>query len=537
MEQQEWEYKNTHTVLKEKAESQGSKVYIESPDQGKNITYEQTYAMCNKIANFLKEKGMKVNDTIALISENSIETLLIYLGVLSYGAIVCPINVEESKENVYHLLNRAKPRIVVHGKELTFDQERYKADFWIPFADFDVDSGQENEFFSMLKHYSPEFDSPLGTEDDVAELIFTSGTTAIPKGVAVSRQALYYQPLDTVDRLKIIEQDVILDYRAYSWNSPQILSILPSLYVGATLVFAKKFSRTRFPSWLKDNNVTVCVGVPAVFNILLEQKVPLHKRDVPSLRFMTSSTAPLLVKNQLRFEEEYGIPINQGAGSSETGWMGMNDPEKRRLGSIGPPPRFKEVLILDKHGNKLPNGQEGELVIRGKSLGLGYIGPEGEINKFPEDGFHTGDLGYIDSDGYLYITGRKKDIIIRGGVNISPMEITSWLMEHPAVQEAVTIGVPDKVRGEEVASFIVPKEGETIDEEAIIEHCKKKLPDFKIPKTIHFLKEIPKTERAKLSKPGLLKIWEAKQGKSAEGGVISYTDERKKIERSKPTGG
>ena len=123
MEQQEWQYKNMHTILKEKAESQGSKVYIESPDQGKSITYEQTYAMCNKIANFLKEKGMKVNDKVALISENSIETLLIYLGVLNYGAIVSPINVEESKENVYHLLNRAKPRIVIYGKGLTFDED------------------------------------------------------------------------------------------------------------------------------------------------------------------------------------------------------------------------------------------------------------------------------------------------------------------------------------------------------------------------------------------------------------------------------
>lgn len=514
MEQREWQYKNMYTVLEERAKNQGSKVYIESPDQGKNITYEQTHAVCNKIANFLKEKGMKANDRIALIGENSIETLLIFLGVSNYGAIIGPINVEESKENVYRVLDIARPRIIFHGRELTFDHERYKADLWIPFADFDVDSGQENELFCMLKQYSPEFDSPLGTTDDIATLVFTSGTTAIPKGVASNRVALYYQPLDTVDRLKITERDIILDYRAYSWNSPQILSILPSLYTGATLVFARKFSRTRFPSWLKDYKVTVCVGVPAVFNMLLEQKVPLHKRDVPSLRFMTSSTAPLLVKNQLRFEEEYGISINQGAGSSETGWMGMNDPEIRKLGSIGQPPRFKEVLILDENSNELPHGQEGELVIRGKSMGLGYITPEGEINGFPEDGFHTGDLGYIDSDGYLYITGRKKDIIIRGGVNISPMEITSWLMEHPAVQEAATIGVPDEVRGEEVASFIVPKEGEHIDEEAVIEHCKKKLPDFKIPKTIHFLKEMPKTGRDKLSKAGLLKIWEERRQKA-----------------------
>jgi len=253
--------------------------------------------------------------------------------------------------------------------------------------------------------------------------------------------------------------------------------------------------------------------------MLLEEEVPLHKKDIPSLRFMTSSTAPLMVKNLLRFEEKYRIPINQLAGSSEGGVICMNDPEtlsypeKRKIGSIGLPCRYKEVLIIDDEGNELPGGQEGEILVRGKSRAVGYLGADGEISQFPEDGFHTGDLGYIDDDGYVYITGRKKDIIIRGGVNIAPMEITAWLMEHPAVQEVATIGVPDEVRGEEVASFVVVKEGEKLDEDALIEHCKKKLPDFKVPKSIHFLKEIPRNERDKLSKDGLLNIWEEKREK------------------------
>ena len=141
--------------------------------------------------------------------------------------------------------------------------------------------------------------------------------------------------------MKISERDIILDYRAYSWASPQCMSILPSLMTGATLVFAKKFSRTRFPSWLKGHGITISIGVPAVFNMLLEEEVPLHKRDVPALRFMTSSTAPLMVKNLFRFEEIYGIPINQLAGSSECGVVCVNDPEnlnypeKRKIGSIG----------------------------------------------------------------------------------------------------------------------------------------------------------------------------------------------------------
>ncbi|MBU2607995.1 MAG: acyl--CoA ligase [Chloroflexi bacterium] len=514
MGENETQYKDIHTILSEMAERHPNKVYIESLDQGKSITFKQTHRLCNKIANYLRAQNIKASDNIVLIGENSIETLLIFFGVLNYGAAIGGINVEESKENIYRLLHLAKPRIVFYSQELLFDQERYEGALWIPYANLDVEGGEENELFSILKDYSFEFDSPVGTKDDVATLVFTSGTTAVPKAVAATREYIFYSSLDIIDRFKVTERDVILDYRAYSWASPQVLSIIPSLMTGATLVFGKKFSHSRFTSWLKDYGITICVGVPAVFNMLLEEDIPLHKRDVPSLRFMTSSTAPLLVRNLLRFEEKYGILINQLAGSSETGWMAVNDPEtlnqpeKRKIGSIGKVPRYKELFILDEQGKKLGPGEEGEIVVTGKSRALGYLQEDGTINKFPEEGFLTGDLGYIDDDDYVYITGRKKDLIIRGGVNISPMEITRWIMEHPAVQEVATIGVPDEVRGEDVASFVVLKEGEQISVEDIIEHCRKKLPDWKLPKTLYFLKEIPKNERDKLSKPGLLKIWE-----------------------------
>lgn len=525
MEQREWPYKDAHTILSERAKSHPGKVYIESPDQEKNITFEQTNILCNKVANFLKQQGIKQNDKVALIGENSIETLVIYLGVLNYGAIIAPINVEESQENVYRLLNLGKPRIVFHGKELTFDQRQYRADSWIPISYSEIGNEAEKGFFSSLAQYSPEFQSPMLNKDGPATLTFTSGTTAMPKAVVNTRQSIYYMSVETIDRLNITDRDIMLDYRAYSWTSPQQLSILPSLITGATLVYGRRFSRSRFASWLKDYGVTVCIGVPTVINFILEEEVPLHKRDVPSLRFMTSSSAPLSVKNQLRFEEKYGILINQLAGSSETNIIGANNPEdlshpeKRKIGSIGKAPRYKDVFILDDQGKRLNSGEEGEIIVKGKSTGLGYLGADGEISKFPDEGIHTGDLGYIDSDGYIFITGRKKDLLIRGGVNISPTEITNWLMEHPAVHEAATIGVPDKAYGEEVASFIIPKEGHQIDKEDIINHCKKKLPDFKLPKTLYFVDEFPKGPTGKVIKAGLLKIWEEMQQKSGGGGA------------------
>jgi acyl-coenzyme A synthetase/AMP-(fatty) acid ligase len=257
---------------------------------------------------------------------------------------------------------------------------------------------------------------------------------------------------------------------------------------------------------LRDHHVTIAVGVPTVLNILVSDPVDIHKRDLPSLRFMTSSSAPLSVEKHREFEGIYGFSINQMAGSSEGGWVCINPPENRKMGSVGQPARSKDLFVLNEKGQRCGVGEEGEIVYKGKSNALGYLMEDGRMDWFPEEGFHTGDLGYIDDEGYVFYTGRKKDLIIRGGVNISPMEITNRLMEHPDVKEAATVGIPDQIYGEEVASFIVPKPGCKIKEQMIIDHCKKSLPDFKIPKVIRFIEEIPKTGRDKASKQALLEI-------------------------------
>ena len=206
----------------------------------------------------------------------------------------------------------------------------------------------------------------------------------------------------------------------------------------------------------------------------------------------------------------------------------LKHPDKIKLGSVGKAARFKEVFIIDENGNRLGPNQEGEIVVRGKSMTLGYLNDEWKLERFPTDGSRTGDLGYIDEEGYIFITGRIKNQVVRGGVKISPAEITNWIIEHPGVEVAETIGVPDKIYGEDVVSFIIPKKEARLTEEEILTHCKKKLPDFKTPKAVYFLKEFPVGVTGKVSKQGLLKIWEEKQGKSTEGGVITYIDERKK---------
>ena len=491
-------YENFHKIMQDNAKHLGPKACIISVDQGKNITFDQMNMSCNKVANFLRNKGVKKNDRISLIGKNSIETIIIFLGVLKYGAVINPINSEESWENIYGIVKRVDPKIVIHERKI--DLSHHSA--CLP----EREHIKTNELLSLIETCDPVFNQNLGARDDIAEILFTSGTTESPKGIVISREGLFFMVKEVIEKLEITPKDRILEYRAYSWASAQLLTILSSILSGATLILAQKFSRTRFPQWLKEHDVTISSGVPTVFNILVSDPVNLHKSDVGSLKFITSSSAPLSIEKQRAFERIYEIPINQMAGMSEAGWMIGNPPGKRKIGSVGTPFKFKIIEIVNAQGQKCKVEEEGEILVKGKSMGLGYLKEDGEIERFPDEGFRTGDLGYMDSDGYVYITGRKKDLIIRGGVNISPLEITDRIMAHPHVKEAVTIGVADRIYGEEIVSFIVSERGAKINEQDILSYCKQSLPDFKLPKIIRFLEEIPKTRNKKVSKQALLEF-------------------------------
>ena len=508
-------YKDWSAIIEERGRNLANKVFIESLDQGKRITYGQTNDYCNRLAGFLREKGTKVNDRVTLIGKNSIETMIIYYGVLKYGAVVNPIFLEESEENLCRIINMVKPKFIFYDSDLQLDTGRYTCE-WIRFSD-NPQKAPDDDFFLLLEKYDPvsagrRYDHAsvecIAERKDIALIVYTSGTMTLPKGIHISREGLFYMVDEIADRTGITEEDRVLEYRAYNWASAQLLTILSTMLKGATLYLARRFSRSRFPDWLKKHEITISSGVPAVINMLINEPVPLRKEEVPHLKFITSSSAPLGVESHVKFEEIYKIPIQQMMGMSEAGWMAGNPPAKRKIGSVGLPLKHKEICFLNEQGKQCRPGEVGEMIVKGRAMGLCYSKEDGTIERFPEEGFPTGDLGYTDEDGYIYITGRKKDLIIRGGINISPMEITSRIMEHPAVQEAATIGVPDKIYGEEVVSFVVKKEGLQACAEDIIVHCNRTLPDFKAPKKIIFVPALPRNQRGKLAKSDLLKLFE-----------------------------
>jgi len=505
MEEQAAEYRHINEELKRSADQFGDKNYIVSLHQEKRLGFDQLEARSRKVADFLQTKGLEKSDKVSLVAKNSIEAIIIFFGVLRYGAVINPINSDESQENINKIIGRVKPKIVLHDSEIGLDAA-LSGRTVLSFSDHESSKDPDAPFFPLVNQCEPCFEHPLGDKQDVAEILFTSGTTEEPKGVAISREALFYMGEEVVDKLSLGPDETLLEYRAYSWASTQFLSIISTMKSGTTLLLAKKFSRSRFAQWLQHYNVTISSGVPTVINMLINQPIGITIRDVPALKFITSSSAPLSVESHKKFESIYGITINQMAGMTEAGWMLGNPPEKRKPGSVGTPFKHKKIQVLNEFGKSCNVGEIGEIVVSGKSMGSGYINTNGGIDYFSAKGFYTGDLGYVDYEGYFYITGRRKDIIIRGGVNISPKQISNKILEIPEVLDAVTIGFPDDIYGEELASFVVLKQNHSTDEKHILNYCVQVLPEFKVPKVIKIIDKIPLNTRGKVNKKALLSM-------------------------------
>ena len=509
---------DVNTLLEEHARRRPDKVFIQSPDQGSRITFGEFEALTRRFVDFLAREGIRHGDRISLLSDNGIEPLVVFWGALRAGVIVNPINVEIREKHVSQILHDVAPKAVFWSRARASDPRALGTGGapWFAFGTWNAPAPAADDLFVRLAAESGAPVAARPARTDWSLIDYTSGTTDAPKGAIWTHEAYYAMCESPVDRLEISEADTILDYRHFSWSSPQILSVGPTMLTGATLVLARKFSQARFFDWLREDRVTVCVGIPTVINMLLARPVAVTNADLPALRFMTSSTAPLSVDKHVEFEKTYGIPIVQLAGGTETGFMCGNHPGHRKLGSIGRPTLNMRVRILDDDGLELPPGEEGEMVVSGRQLASAYWQGPDQLVPIPQDGFRNGDLARRDDEGYIYITGRKKDIIIKGGVNIASLEITNCLLEHPDVADAGTLGVRDDIYGEVPVGFVAPRPGRNPGEAALLEHCRVRLVAFKVPAAVLIVDAVPKNANGKLDRDALAAVWQREAGHRPE---------------------
>ncbi len=484
------------------------KLAIVDLDQARSISFGALEAAVTDIAASLKEKGVGKGSRVLLLSDENLEKLLIWLATWRLGAVVAPLNVELNAGLIADLARAVGPALTLVHKELN------PPPAGTPFVRFGnytpgaADADPRDDFFrAMPRAVAPETLPERNLPADLACIFCTSGTTSRPKVVVYDHCAYWLNGLSTLECLGLTEQDRTLEYRSFGWNSAQVLSLMPFLETGFTLHIARRFSHSRFFEWIRGHGITFAAGVPTVLNMLMEKPLGITAKDVPTLRLMTCSTAPLTLEQWLRFEEMYGVKLLQMYGMSEAGWMCGNRHYKNKLGTVGLPALHQELEIVDAHGRPCPPNVEGEVTAGGPHCAVGYLNDDGSIEPIRGKRIKSGDLAIVDEDGFVRVTGRTKDLIIRGGVNIAPLEIDEVLLKHPGVLDAAAVGVPDQTYGEEVVCYVVPRPGASLSEAAVTDYCRAHLPAAKVPKQAFIVAELPKSDRGKVLRDKLRDDW------------------------------
>ena len=494
-------WRNVAGQLRANAERRGDAPALVCVDDGRKLSWGALADRADRIAGFLAARGLGANDRVAVLGGNSMEWLILYYGVQRFGATFCTINVEVNVHHAREMLSRMRPALVLYDPALDVAALRPGAPVeWIAW----------DGFLARIDGLPAERDRPaVNGPEDCCVVSFTSGTESAPKGVLHDFCNYYAIAEHQRDRWSLTEADRILDVRAYSWASAHMLSLNPALLVGGTLLFARDFSRSRFFGWLRDFRPTVVVAVPTVVNMLLERRAEAEAEGAfDSVRFLSCSTAPLSPDRHELFERTYGVPLVQLYGMSEGGVVCANRPETRRVGSVGMPGLFQDITIRGPDGEALPAGEAGDIETVSAQHAHAYLHADGTIEPIRGRPLRTGDIGVIEPDGFVRITGRAKDVIIRGGVNIAPLEIDNALMACPSVAEAAVIGVPDPVWGESVCAYVALKPGAVAGEEDLRAHCAAILPAAKIPARYIIVDALPKNARGKLDRNALRAMWE-----------------------------
>jgi acyl-coenzyme A synthetase/AMP-(fatty) acid ligase len=482
-------------------------------DQNSSITYGELDQVTRDVAALLKSKGIKKGSRVLLLSDECLEKLLIWFGAWRIGAVICPLNVEINEKVMVELTHAVNPALILCHKDL--EMAALVGDHPATRMSFGPRSDPQDAFFAALPAGTRNGDLPeRNNPDDLACIFCTSGTTARPKIVVYDHAAYWLNGLSTLEFLGLTEDDRTLEYRSFGWNSAQVLSLMPFLEMGLTMHIARRFSHSRFFDWIKTYGITFSAGVPTVLNMLLNKPLGYTAKDIPTLRLMTCSTAPLTQQQWVQFEEMYGVKLLQLYGMSEAGWVCGNRHYKFKLGTVGLPALHQEFEIVAANGKACPVGVEGEVTAGGPQTAIGYLLDDGTIETIRPKRIKTGDLAIMDDDGFIHISGRTKDLIIRGGMNIAPLEIDAILLKHSGILEAASVGVPDKIYGEEVVCYVVAKEP-GLTEASVRQHCQQYLPPAKTPKQIFMVPDLPKSDRGKVLRDKLREDWVARTKLSA----------------------
>jgi long-chain acyl-CoA synthetase len=485
-------------LIRRQAARYGSKTLFEC--HGVRRSYADFDERTTRLADGLQALGVRPGDKVACYMPNSIELLEAYYATSKAGAVTVFLNALLTAREIRFVLQDSESKVIFTAPALLPNVQEVRPDAG-HLETIVVHGGTpppDTVCFGDVLKGGPHHDVPVKNED-VAWLGYTSGTTGRPKGAILTHLGATHVGAAVADRFGYREDDIILCalplFHSYALNSCMIQVMM----AGAGQVILERFTPDGILQAIQEHRITVFPGVPTMFNYLVN--VPDRaKYDLTSLRIAKSAGAVLPAKLMHDFETLYGVPLVDGYGITEAhSFVTLNDPRgKRPDGSCGKAIEGVDVRIVDGQDRDVPAGERGELIFRGPNLPLGYVnGPEATAEALRGGWYHSGDVAYMDAEGYVYIVDRIKDTIICGGYNIYPKEVEDVMYAHPAVLDVAVVGVADEAKGEIPKACVVLKPEATATAGELEAHCRQNLAAYKVPRVIEFMDAIPKTASGK----------------------------------------
>ena len=493
------EPQNLTNLLQQRVQQNPQKQFLFSEADGRVFTYNEFENVVNATSALLESYGVGRGDVVSLLMPNSVEYIVSYFACWRLGALAGPVNSLLKEDETAYVINNSEAKAIVVGSE--FQERIVNIREQLPHLKSVITF---EDAIASTQHFSEENAAANVSTDDEAIIIYTSGTTGKPKGCLLTHGNLIANARQISQWLGFNEDDRLLTMMPLFHMNAVSVTTMSALYAGGSTVVSPKFSASRFWQIISDYQITSFGSVATMLSMLLHtypNGVPVGL-DTSRLRFAMCGSAPVPAEVMQRFEDTFNCLVIEGYGLSESTCRSTFNPpdQRRRPGSCGIP-IGNEMKVVDEEDRDVPDGELGEIVLRGENVLKGYYKNErATAEAFRNGWFHTGDIGYRDADGFFYIVDRKSDMIIRGGENIYPREIDEVLYQHPDVAAAATVGAPDPLYGEEVAAFVVLKQGRDANEEELLAHCRSRLADFKCPKSIRFVDDIPKGPTGKLLK-------------------------------------
>jgi len=479
----------------------------------RTYTYRQIYERSNRLANLLKDAGVRKGDRVSCITTNSAEYIELFIAASRLGAILNPLNYRLAAFEMIRIVEDAKPRALVFDIEFAemareIVESSTTFELVLSFGGSELNWAKNMEVESA--HCEPVGPEIAGDSEDPLLMLYTAGSTGRPKGVPLRQANLFFNALNWIIDVGITKEDYTMTVIPLFHIGGHMLWTLPHLIVGGRILLQRRFEPETTLRLLAEERITNVYLIPAMAKMVLA--LPNWRDyDLRSLRFIGAGGEPVPEKVTKAFGE-IGIPVLNSYGLTETSdgtttmrpWDVLGKPAN----CIGKPLTMTDLKIVDAGGREVDVGVEGEILHRGPSVVEAYWNrPEESARAFRGGWLHTGDLAVKDEQGFVYFLGRKDDMIITGGENVYPAEVEEAILSYPKVADVAVLGVPDEKWGQTVKAVIVPKGGETIEEKEILGHIQSRLSRFKRPRIIQFVESLPKIGSGKLDRVTIKKTY------------------------------